>query len=139
MKRRFSQIYIVWLVLALSGCQQVESRLLADAKTLLDAFKPVTSQEAPEVEDAPESTISPTPPTIDTAQTTDPVQPLELGKDCPHCPELVGLPAGLTLLGDKKIGPAPVWMSVGETLTLGKTDEYQGFVFSLRLASQTQL
>ena len=46
---------------------------------------------------------------------------------------------GLTLLGDKKIGPAPVWMSVGETLTLGKTDEYQGFVFSLRLASQTHL
>jgi formylglycine-generating enzyme required for sulfatase activity len=98
-KRRFSLIYIVWLVLALSGCQQVESRLLADAKTLLDAFKPVTSQEAPEVEDAPESTISPTPPTIVTAQTTDPVQPLELGKDCPHCPELVGLPAGLALLG----------------------------------------
>jgi pSer/pThr/pTyr-binding forkhead associated (FHA) protein len=46
---------------------------------------------------------------------------------------------GLTLQGDKKIGPAPVWMSVGETLTLGKTDEYQGFVFSLRLASQTHL
>jgi pSer/pThr/pTyr-binding forkhead associated (FHA) protein len=46
---------------------------------------------------------------------------------------------GLTLQGDKKIGPAPVWMSVGETLTLGKTDEYQGFVFSLRLASQIHL
>ena len=99
MKRRFSPINMLWLVLALSGCQQVESRLLADAKRLLDAFKPVTSQEAPEVGDAPEATISPTPPTIVTTQTTDPVQPLELGKDCPHCPELVGLPAGLALLG----------------------------------------
>jgi pSer/pThr/pTyr-binding forkhead associated (FHA) protein len=46
---------------------------------------------------------------------------------------------GLTLLGDKKIGPEPVWMATGETLTLGKTDEYQGFVFSLRLVSQTHL
>jgi pSer/pThr/pTyr-binding forkhead associated (FHA) protein len=46
---------------------------------------------------------------------------------------------GLTFLGNEKIGPAPVWMSVGETLTLGKTDEYQGFVFSLRLASQIHL
>jgi len=46
---------------------------------------------------------------------------------------------GLTFLGNEKIGPAPVWMSVGETLTLGKTDEYQGFVFSLRLASEIHL
>jgi len=46
---------------------------------------------------------------------------------------------GLTFLGNEKIGPAPVWLSVGETLTLGKTDEYQGFVFSLRLATQTHL
>jgi hypothetical protein len=46
---------------------------------------------------------------------------------------------GLTLLGDKKIGPEPVWMAIGETLTLGKTDEYQGFVFSLKLAAQTHL
>jgi pSer/pThr/pTyr-binding forkhead associated (FHA) protein len=46
---------------------------------------------------------------------------------------------GLTFLGNEKIGPEPVWMSVGETLTLGKTDEYQGFVFSLRLATQTHL
>jgi len=46
---------------------------------------------------------------------------------------------GLTLLGDNKIGPEPVWMAIGETLTLGKTDEYQGFIFSLTLASQTHL
>ena len=139
MRRFFPLINMVWLVLALSGCQQVESRLLADAKTLLDAFKPDTSQETPLAQDAPVATTLSTPPTIVTKQTTDPVQPLELGKDCPHCPELVGLPAGLTLLGDKKIGPEPVWMAIGERLTLGKTDEYQGFVFSLRLVSQTHL
>jgi hypothetical protein len=43
---------------------------------------------------------------------------------------------GLTLLGNEKIGPEPVSMVAGETLTLGKTDEYQGFAFSLRLKSQ---
>ena len=119
-KGRFFLTNVLWLVLALSGCQQVESRLLADAKTLLDALKPVSSQEAPAV------TISPTPPftpnasvqtppviaqstptsqaatTIPTtvsAQATEPEQPLDLGKDCPHCPELVGIPTGLALLG----------------------------------------
>jgi len=46
---------------------------------------------------------------------------------------------GLTLLGDDKIGPEPVSMAAGETLTLGKTDEYQGFAFVLRLKSQTHL
>jgi formylglycine-generating enzyme required for sulfatase activity len=117
---RFSLINTVGLVLALSGCQQVESRLLADVKSLLDALKPDSSLEARM------ATISPTPPSqqnapaqtpfeIDQATTTsqaasstqvtasalatEPAQPLELGKDCPHCPELVGLPAGLALLG----------------------------------------
>lgn len=111
MKERFFLINVLWLILALSGCQQVESRLLADANTLLNAIKPVKSQEVPRAQDrpaaqdtpaaqdAPEVTISPTPPTIVTAQTNDPVQPLQLGRDCPHCPELVGLSAGLALLG----------------------------------------
>jgi len=44
---------------------------------------------------------------------------------------------GLTLLGKNKIGPEPVWWVIGETITLGKTDDYQGYVLSLRLASQT--
>jgi hypothetical protein len=30
-------------------------------------------------------------------------------------------------------------MAAGETLTLGKTDEYQGFAFTLRLKSQNHL
>jgi formylglycine-generating enzyme required for sulfatase activity len=110
-KERFFLINVLWLILALSGCQQVESRLLADAKTLLNAIKPVKSQEVPKAQDtpaaqetpaaqdAPETAILPTPPTDITSQTSDIVQPLELGKDCPHCPELVGLPTGLALLG----------------------------------------
>lgn len=120
MKERFFLINVLWLVLVLSGCQQVESRLLADVKTMLDALKPHSSLEAPV------ATISPTPPSqpnaslqkpsvIDQATTTseaasstqvtasalatEPAQPLELVKDCPYCPELLGLPAGLALLG----------------------------------------
>ena len=46
---------------------------------------------------------------------------------------------GLTLLDNEKIGPEPAWMAVGDTLTLGKSDEYQGFAFVLRLKSQTHL
>lgn len=42
---------------------------------------------------------------------------------------------GLTLLEKSKIGFEPIWMNVGETIILGKTDEFRGFSFSLMAKS----
>jgi hypothetical protein len=110
-----------WFLFALGGCQQFESRLLADAKTLFDAIKPSVTKEAPVEATYPalSSSSSPKQPLSDATQLSFPQQALELGNE--------------------KIGPEPVSMAAGETLTLGKTDQYQGFVFSLRFASQTHL
>ncbi len=40
---------------------------------------------------------------------------------------------GLTFLDDQQTGPDPVWMGVGQTLTLGQTPDYTGFRFNLNL------
>jgi formylglycine-generating enzyme required for sulfatase activity len=101
-KKLSFQTCAIWLALALGGCQQVESRLLADAKALLNVFTPLSSQETPEVALLPSQSNKPKAseqlPTA-TAQTSEPEQPLDLGRDCPHCPELVALPAGQAWLG----------------------------------------
>jgi formylglycine-generating enzyme required for sulfatase activity len=152
-KGRSFLIYALWLVLALSGCQQVESRLLADAKTLLDAVKPVSSQESPT------ATISPTPPSVPnasvqtpavidqstttsqaastnptsvSAQNIESVQPMDLGKDCPYCPELVSLPAGIALLGsspdepDRHTDEGPVQEVKLKAFAIGKYEVTKG-------------
>jgi hypothetical protein len=43
---------------------------------------------------------------------------------------------GLTLLNDELAGSDPVWMGVGQTLTIGHTPAYKGFRFFLKLQTK---
>ena len=168
MNGRSSLICALWLVLALIGCQQVESRLLADAKTLLDALKPVSSQESPSAiislkqpppPNASEQTLSviaqatttsqaaATNPTSVSAQNIELLQPMDLGKDCPYCPELVGLPAGIALLGsspdepDRHTDEGPVQEVAVKAFAIGKYEvtKSQWQIFTQQTGYKTSL